>query len=126
MTDTITVASYKRNQVSEHQLQVLVLSYLITEAAPDIFWFAVPNAGLRSLRMGARMKQEGLRPGISDLCIMLPGGKTAWLEMKTLKGRQSIEQKGFEARCKRLGHAYAVARTFEEAVAFLKRMGALK
>ena len=33
--------------------------------------------------------------------------------MKTLKGRQSAEQRGFQARCLRLNHPYAVAHTFE-------------
>jgi hypothetical protein len=107
-------------------LQVLVLDYLVVKARPDVFWFAIPNAGLRSLRMGARMRQEGMRAGVADLCLMLPFGRCAWLEMKANKGRQSTEQKGFEARCQRLGHPYAVAKSFDEAVEFLSKVGALK
>ena len=122
---SITIDEY-RNQASEHQLQKLVLNFLSVEAKPDIFYFAVPNAGLRSLPMGMRMKREGLRPGIADLCIMLPSGKCAWLEMKTAKGRQSLAQKGFQQICRRLGHRYAVARSLDEAIAFLDFVGALK
>ena len=124
--DTISAAEY-RSKISEHALQVQVLDYIERErASPDIYAFAIPNAGMRSLRTGARMKREGLRAGISDICVILPLGRVAWLEMKSLKGRQSIEQKGFEARCKRLGHAYAVAKTLDEAVMFLKHAGALR
>ena len=126
MTDTITAAEY-RHKISEHQLQVLVLDYIEQEkATPDIFAFAIANAGQRSLRMGARMKREGLRAGVADLCVVMPLGRVAWLEMKSDKGRQSLEQKGFEARCKRLGHHYAIAKTFDEAVMFLKHVGALR
>jgi hypothetical protein len=57
---------------------------------------------------------------------MLPGGKVAWLELKTSVGRQSIAQKGFESKCRRLGHPYAVARTLDEAFDALKQWGALK
>jgi hypothetical protein len=126
MTDTITASEY-RLKISEHQLQKQVMAYIERErATPDIYAFAIPNAGLRSLRMGARMKAEGLRAGMADIGVMLPLGRIVWLEMKSHKGRQSIEQKGFEARCERLGHPYAVAKNFDEAVMFLKHVGALR
>jgi hypothetical protein len=121
---SITATEWK-NLPSEHQLQRLVLDYLDLNAADDVYAFAVPNAGLRSARMGARMKAEGLRAGAADICIMLPNGKVAWLEMKSHKGRQSIKQKGFEAHCKRLDHPYTVANTFHDAVTFLEKIGAV-
>lgn len=111
---------------SEHDLQVAVLTYLNITARPDVYVFSIPNSGLRSRRIGARMKLEGLSPGVADLCILLPFGKCAWLEMKTAVGKQSPAQKGFEAICRRLGHTYAVAHSFEEAVTFLRQIGALR
>jgi len=113
-------------KISEHSLQVTVLAYLTYNARPDINVIAIPNAAPRSLRMGARMKAEGLQSGVADLCIMLPGGKVAWLELKTDRGRQSIAQKGFEAKCKRLDHPYALARTLDEAITALTQWKALK
>ena len=113
-------------KTSEHSLQVTVLAYLTYNARSDVNVVAIPNAARRSLRMGARMKAEGLQSGVADLCIMLPGGKVAWLELKTDRGRQSIAQKGFEAKCKRLDHPYALARTLDEAIAALTQWKALK
>ena len=113
-------------KISEHSLQVAVLAYLTFQAAKDINVIAIPNAARRSLRMGARMKAEGLQSGVADLCIMLPGGKVAWLELKTDRGRQSLAQKGFEAKCRRLAHPYSLARTLDEAIAALASWGALK
>ena len=115
-----------RRKVSEHSLQVQLLKELELRKAPNINIVALANAGHRSLRMGARMKAEGLQAGAADLCIMLPGGKAAWLELKTTTGRQSLAQKGFEAKCQRLGHPYALVRTLDEAIEALTQWGALK
>ena len=112
--------------VSEHRLQTMVIDLLSKAARKDVFAFAIPNAARRSFSLGRRMKAEGLVSGVADLCVMLPSGRVGWLEMKAAKGRQSIEQKGFEARCQRLGHHYAIAKSFEEATAFLGKIGALK
>ena len=122
---SITVDS-NYEKVSEHRLQTMVVDYLSVAARPGVFALAIPNAGLRSQRMGARMRREGLVAGAADLLIALPAGRVGWLEMKTLKGRQSIEQKGFQQRCLRIGHPYAVAKTFDEAVKVLRLWGALK
>jgi len=115
-----------RQQTSEHKLQTMVVDYLNVAAAPGVFAFAVPNAARRSYSIAARMKNEGLMSGVADLCVLLPAGRVGWLEMKTLKGRQSVEQKAFQARCLRLNHPYAVAKTFDEAVKVLRLWGALK
>lgn len=110
----------------EHSLQLTVLRYLREHGRHDCNWFAIPNAGRRSLRYGARMKAEGMQRGVADLCFQLPLGRAAWLELKSDDGTQSDEQLGFQAKCERLGHPYGVARTLEEAVAFCKRIGVLR
>ncbi|MET0723599.1 MAG: VRR-NUC domain-containing protein [Tardiphaga sp.] len=111
--------------MSEHTLQVKVLDHIALRRRADVFAFAIPNAARRSLREGAKMKAEGLVAGAPDLCVMLPN-KVAWLELKTPKGRQSLAQKGFQARCERLGHRYGLVRSLDEAIVFLADCGALK
>ena len=122
---TITAAAYRRSAVPEHRLQAAVLRFLDVHAARDVYAFAIPNAARRSPQLAARMKAEGLRAGVADLCIMLPGC-CGWLELKAGKGGQSDAQKGFEAICNRLMHAYEVAHTLDEAITVLKAWGALK
>jgi hypothetical protein len=114
------------SRVSEHGLQITVLQHLRTHGRREINWFAIPNAGRRTLYSGNRMKQEGMQSGVADLCIMLDGGRCAWLELKTERGVQSITQQGFEAICRRLGHPYCLARTIDQALAFLTEIGALR
>ena len=115
-----------KQPVSEHKLQTAFMDYLTIKGRRDLFWFAVPNAGLRSLRVGAMMKAEGLRPGVADICFMLPGGKAAFLEMKTESGRLSPHQEGFRHRCEMLGHPYFVARSLDEAIEVARKLGVLR
>lgn len=114
------------DDVSEHKLQTMVLTHLTVAGRRDIYWFAVPNAARRSMQTAARMRSEGMRAGIADICVMFPDGIASWLELKTPRGVQSIQQKGFQAICQRLRHRYALARTFDEAVAVLRGWNALR
>lgn len=111
---------------TEHALQCVLLDYLLLTARRDAWWFAVPNAGRRSPYSGARMKAEGLVAGVADLCFMLPAGKCAWLELKrSPREKPSPEQRQFEEVCRALGHPYAVAYSFDEAVTILREWGVL-
>lgn len=112
--------------VSEHRLQTLVLQHLALRAVPDCFWFAIPNAGRRSFAVASRMKAEGLRAGVADLCVMLSGGRVLWLELKAGKGRQSEAQKFFQDTCRQLNHVYVLARSLDEAIETLEAFGVLR
>jgi len=121
----IKAADYLRRGVSEHRLQVSVLELLETHAVRNVYWFSIPNEAKRTPMLASRMKARGLRAGVADLCVMLSGGKVAWLELKTLKGSQSEAQKNFAEICLVLGHPYAVAHDLDEALAALRRWGAI-
>ena len=111
---------------SEHQLQASLCEYLDRMLRPELAYRAIPNGGLRHIRVAARLKAEGVRKGSPDLFVMLPAGKVGWIEMKTSKGRLSPDQKGFEAICNRLDHLHAVAHSLDEAILALRSWGALK
>jgi len=72
----------------------------------NIFAFHVPNSVNTDARTGARLKAEGVKAGVADVAIMLPGRRILFVEFK-VKGRyQSKAQKEFEATCTALGHLY--------------------
>lgn len=107
---------------TEHALQCALLEYLSLTARMGIYWFSVPNAGKRSPGTAAWFSAEGLRAGVADLCFMLPNGKCAWLELKrSRKHKQTMEQFAFSEICAKLGHPYAVAHSFDEAVTILRQ-----
>lgn len=91
--------------------------------------FAVPNGGARSKATAGKLKAEGVVPGVSDLILLVPQWFTTWrgqegclfaglcIEMKTAKGRQSPEQKEWQAKVKSKGYEYAVCRSLDEFMA---------
>lgn len=51
--------------------------------------------------------------GIADL-YALKNGRSVWIEVKTPKGRQSVDQVAFEQDVKQHGGAYIVARSVDD------------
>ena len=78
--------------------------------------FAVPNGGGRSRIEAAIMKGEGVIAGVADMLLLVPSGKHHCLciEMKTASGRQTSEQKAWQADVEAVGGRYAVCRSIED------------
>lgn len=85
--------------------------------------FAIPNgshlagdAVTRAKKMH-RMKAEGLRPGVSDLFLMIPrkGAHGMWIEMKADKGVTSQAQNAFQLDAKEQGYAAITCHGFDMA-----------
>lgn len=89
--------------------------------------FAVPNGGARSKATAGKLKAEGVVAGVADLILLVPkcvkaNDDEGWyntifalcIEMKTAKGRQSPEQKEWQAKVEEHGYKYAVCRSLEE------------
>lgn len=111
---------------SEHVIQTRLIDYLAYAARPEVYYFAVPNQANRGIYNASKMKAEGLRAGVADLCFMLPKGRVAWLEMKKPGGSMSHAQKQFRDICADLGHHWALAKSVDEAIEFLTTLDALK
>lgn len=110
----------------EEDLQRYTVQLLKLCAVRSLVWFAVPNGEARSKVTGARLKGLGVRPGVADFAMTLPGGKSAYLELKTPTGRPSPEQRVFRADAEAAGALYAIARTPEEVESTLAAWGALR
>lgn len=61
--------------------------------------FAIPNfagrLGKKTALHGARLKAEGRKPGVPDLCLPVARGRYhgMWIEMKAPRGKLSTEQR---------------------------------
>lgn len=75
--------------------------------------FAVPNGGARSSIEGKLFKETGLIPGVSDMLLMI-GGYTYCIEMKTIIGYQSEKQIEWQKIIEKQGFKYYIIRTLEE------------
>lgn len=104
---------------SEFQVQSSFIEY-VRHKYPQLSrnLIHIPNEGKRSLREGARQKALGLTRGVSDLFFAKPmnGYPGLWIEMKSGKGRLTLEQDAFIGLMAASGYRAEVAKSFEEAV----------
>lgn len=80
--------------------------------------YHVPNEGKRGRAAAGKLKAEGLRAGVPDVCLPVPRGVygALYIEMKRPKGgRMSEEQKKWIERLRRAGNRVEVCRGFEDA-----------
>ena len=103
---------------TEHAEQRAVVSWLRRR---HIRFFAVPNGAQVSAKERAKLKAEGLEPGVPDL--MFPGPRLA-LEMKARSsGATSDAQDDWLAYLAGEGWDCAVCHGAAEAIAWLKSRG---
>lgn len=84
---------------SEHDIQC----YVVTQALrADYLLHGDPLGLVRSSRMGAKAKVAGARKGWPDLCFILDR-EVVYVELKTLKGVVSVDQKKVHKAMKERG-----------------------
>ena len=99
------------NKDDEHIEQVAFLKWFNEiEKFRDLIIFSIPNGGKRGFKTAVKLKKEGQLSGVSDLCVLLPNGKTVFIEMKKQEGGKLSEtQKDFINKSQSLGHIVIVA-----------------
>lgn len=78
--------------------------------------FAIPNGGRRDALTGAKLKEEGVIPGVADL-ILLKGNRfygSLCIEMKTLTGDQKTAQKVWQKKIEAAGNKYVICRSLDD------------
>ena len=141
---TITAAEYRRlTQTAnkrragaqhqghpEHDLQVACVAWFrAAYAHHGPVLFAVPNGGSRNAIEAARLKAEGVTPGVADLILLEARGGYSCLciEMKTHRrgSGQSDAQKEWQQAAEWGGAKYVVCRDFasfcREVTAYLRQ-----
>lgn len=110
----------------EHDLQVWFCQLLqLYENQGKLYYFAIPNGDRRggnefqAMLTGKRLKQEGTKAGVADLCILIKDA-VIFIEMKSQQGKQSRSQKEFEKIVKNFNHNYIVLHNQEECEQFIR------
>lgn len=106
---------------NEHGEQSAVIEWALTRqnAYPELgLLYAVPNGGWRSKATAGRLKAEGVRAGVPDLCLPVARGgyHSLYIEMKTLAGSLSEKQKQWISRLRQEGHCAEVCYGATEAI----------
>ena len=86
---------------------------------PELRWLHhCPNGGSRNQHEAAKLKQMGVKAGVSDLCLPYPKGTYCglYIEMKYGDNRQQASQKEFLKDMELAGHFVATCYSAEEAI----------
>lgn len=111
---------------TEEAIHKAVVQLLMLCAHPRLVFFHCPNGEARSEKTGGKLKAMGVLAGVADINFVLPDGKAAFIELKTSKGRQSVEQKEFQRRVEAAGALYEICRSSDDVRRALGRWGALR
>jgi len=110
---------------TEHQEQVSLFRWADFARAryPELaLLFAIPNGGHRHKAVAKRMKAEGVRAGVPDLCLPIPRGPWhgLFIEMKTAAGRPSQAQNVWLTALRAQGYRAEVCRGWHAARAVIE------
>lgn len=119
--DTSAVTSKKlvRSMQSESEIQQACIQwfqYAYPQLWQDGMLYHNANEGIRPGGQGRRIKREGLRKGVADLCLSVPrkGYGALYIEMKKPGGRLSPEQKTWGECAIKHGNLWVVCYSREE------------
>ncbi len=87
----------KGKTITEHQEQSALFhwAHYAQAAMPDLkLLHAIPNGGHRNKITAAKLKAEGVKAGVPDICLPVARGcyNGLYIELKTQKGRISPQQ----------------------------------
>jgi len=113
----------------EHQEKIFDWCNNNLDTYPEVdLLFAIPNGVKRSKRYMAKLKRQGLKPGVLDMFLPVPrwGFNGLFIELKrpagpnNAKGRLSTAQKEWIEKLTKQGYAVHVTYGWEETVTLLK------
>lgn len=101
------------------QITVIQWSQYNVNHFPELKWlYHCPNGGSRNKQEAVKLKQMGVKAGVSDLCLPYPKGEYCglYIEMKYGDNRQQSTQKEFLHDMAEAGHFVATCYSAEEAI----------
>ena len=105
------------------QIQGAVAEFLDRALPSDAAWFHPPNGGHRHPVVAAKLKAQGVKPGVPDVVIIWRG-RAIFIELKAHKGSLSDAQKAMQTRLVLSGAVvFDIARSLDEVEGFLRGVG---
>lgn len=103
---------------TEHEEQVQLFRWAALRRDLDLM-YAIPNGGERDVRVARKLKAEGVKAGVPDICLPVSRGghHGLYIELKRRKGgRISAEQLRWLDVLMHEGYACAVCLGWQEAM----------
>jgi VRR-NUC domain-containing protein len=105
-----------------HQVALIKWVRAVKETYPVLnLLYAVPNGGYRNIYVARKLKAEGVRAGVADLCLPAArrGYHGLYIEMKSEEGVATQEQKAFLRSVLEEGYCAVIAEGGDQARAVL-------
>lgn len=111
---------------SEESEQIILFQWADVKAAryPALkLLHAIPNGGFRILQTAVKLKRQGVKKGVPDICLPVAakGYHGLYIELKRrVGGRLSVEQKSWLNALNAQGYKAEVCLGFDDAVTVIK------
>lgn len=108
----------KSGEISEDSIHKAVMQWVGLKPSIERLILHIPNEGFRTKRYGKKLKDMGMKAGVSDLFIAMPshGFHGAWIELKSKNGILSALQKEFLEDMRIQGYFTSVCYSIDEAI----------
>lgn len=110
--------NYYHATESEEQQALFQWAALLQARFPELaLLYHIPNGGERAAATAARLKAEGVKAGVPDVCLPVARGEYhgLYVEMKAGKNKPTPQQVWWLDQLKKQGYLTAVAYNFNEA-----------
>lgn len=109
-------------EISESAMQKAVFDWISLKPTICDFIFHIANEGKRTPSYGKKLKDMGMRPGVSDIFVAIQrkGFGGAWIELKTEQGKLTLLQQKFLCDMKEQGYYTGVCYSIESAISILE------
>ena len=104
----------------EHHDQVALFRWAgyQSKRLPELaLMFAIPNGGKRNKATAGKLKAEGVKAGVPDICLPVANGKYhgLWIELKAGRNKPTQPQVQWHMRLSQQGYRVAVCYSWEAA-----------
>jgi len=105
--------------MTEHQIQKAFFHWLRLKmrGVYDVA-YAIPNGGQRHIAVAAKLKAEGVKAGVPDICIPIArhGFNALYIELKTGKGKATPGQVDFMDKLTQCNNLTVLCRGLDAAI----------
>ncbi|MCR9254753.1 MAG: VRR-NUC domain-containing protein [Alphaproteobacteria bacterium] len=107
----------------EDDIQKDIVEKLAILLPPEVIVTAVNPKGYRGKAAAGLAKALGQLAGIPDLTILLPDGRSVWIEVKAPEKYATPHQRALHERMRAIGHKVEVCRSIDDVVKTLEGWG---
>lgn len=103
----------------EHKIQVALMEWMKLKHPKFYEWtYAVPNGGKRHISVAKKLKAEGVKAGVPDICIAYPlnGFHGLYIELKKEKGRPTESQLEWLNKLGSVGYMAVICKGLDSAM----------